>query len=136
MFPSFKNLIKAEISMVKVIMNESDIDLKRENLELPTNRDKFLDGWIRRCYVKALLYMESHDLSKAQEWIEDAIQDNKKNGNLFELAQDHALYAELCKQKGEISRARENAHKAIEIYKECGSDGWVEIAETKLAELG
>ena len=29
--------------------------------------------------------------------------------------------------------AKENLNKAIEIYKECGADGWVEKAEKELA---
>jgi hypothetical protein len=54
---------------------------------------------------------------------------------MFHLGQDYALYAELSRRKGDLSKARENLTKAIDIYRECGADGWVEKAEKELAEL-
>jgi hypothetical protein len=39
--------------------------------------------------------------------------------------QRYALYAELFKRKDDLSKARENLNKAIEILKECGADGWI-----------
>jgi hypothetical protein len=42
---------------------------------------------------------------------------------------------ESHKRKGEPSRAKETLNKAIEIFKECGADGWVERYEKELAEL-
>ncbi len=45
-------------------------------------------------------------------------------------------YAEgLLKRKGEKSKAKENLGKAIEIYRECGADGWVEKYEKELAAI-
>jgi hypothetical protein len=41
----------------------------------------------------------------------------------------------LCKCKGDQSKAKENLETAIEIFNECGSDGWVEKFEKELAEL-
>jgi hypothetical protein len=41
----------------------------------------------------------------------------------------------LFKRKGGHSKAKENLNKAIEIYKECGADGWVEKYEKELAAL-
>jgi len=37
--------------------------------------------------------------------------------------------------KDNRSKARENLDKAIEIFKECGADGWVEKYEKDLAIL-
>ena len=51
------------------------------------------------------------------------------------LASDYALYAELFKRKGDQPKAKQNLTKAIEIFKECGADGWVERAEKELASL-
>ncbi len=51
------------------------------------------------------------------------------------LARDYALYAELFKRKGDTPKTQENLNKAIEIFKECGADGWVERYEKELAEL-
>jgi hypothetical protein len=54
---------------------------------------------------------------------------------MWNLAQDFTLYAELFKRNGDLPNARENVGKAIEIFKECGADGWVEKYEKKLAVL-
>jgi hypothetical protein len=51
---------------------------------------------------------------------------------MFHLGKDYALYAELFKRKGDKSKAQENLGKAIEIFKECGADGWVEKYEKEM----
>jgi hypothetical protein len=48
---------------------------------------------------------------------------------------DFALYAELFRRKEDRSKAKENLAKAINIFKECGADGWVEKYEKKLSAL-
>jgi len=35
----------------------------------------------------------------------------------------------------DLLKARDNLIKAVEIYKECGADGWVERYEEELAQL-
>jgi len=52
---------------------------------------------------------------------------------MFNLCRDYALYAELFKRKGDRPKAQENLGKAIEIFKECGADGWVSKYEKELA---
>ena len=49
------------------------------------------------------------------------------------MAQDFAQHAELCRRKGDLAMAREKLSKAIEIFKECGADGWVKKYEEELA---
>jgi hypothetical protein len=44
-------------------------------------------------------------------------------------------YANLFKRKGDQSKAKETLGKAIEIFRECGADGWVEKFEKELSEL-
>ena len=51
---------------------------------------------------------------------------------MLHLGKDYALYSDLFKRKGDLSRARENLIKAVEIFKECGADGWVEKYERGL----
>jgi len=48
----------------------------------------------------------------------------QKNGMMFDLGRDHAVYAELLKRKGDLAQAKENLNKAIEIFRECGVDWW------------
>jgi hypothetical protein len=58
-----------------------------------------------------------------------------ENGMLFELARDYLLYSTVLSQKDEESQARENLTKAIDTFKECGADGWVEKYENEMAAL-
>ena len=71
-----------------------------------------------------------------KEWIKKAIEADNRNGMIWwHLGRDYALYAELFKRKRDQSKAKENLNKAIDIFKECGADGWVEKYEKDLAEL-
>jgi len=92
-------------------------------------------GWIRSCIGNILLNIAGRHISKAEDWITKAIEADKRNGMMWQLAQDYALYAEFYKRKNDPSKAIENLNKAIEIFKECGADGWVEKYEKELASL-
>jgi hypothetical protein len=48
---------------------------------------------------------------------------------------DYALYVELFKRKGDREKSREQRGKAIDIYIDCGADGWVTKAEEEMAKL-
>ena len=84
---------------------------------------------------KILLNIDDQHISESEDWIRKAIETNQKYGMMWQLAKDYTLYAELFKRKGDLSKARENLSKAIEIFKECGADGWVEKYEKELATL-
>jgi len=71
----------------------------------------------------------------AEDWINKAIEANKRNGAMWELGRAHRLYAELLKRKGDLGGAKENLSTAIGILKECGADGWVERYEEELARM-
>jgi len=63
------------------------------------------------------------------------IKADSKNGMSWHLGQDHAICSRLCKRKGDTSKAQENHVKAIEIFKVCGADGWVEKYEKELSNI-
>ena len=87
-------------------------------------------------YIGAiLLNIDDQHISEAEDWIKRSIEINQEYGMLWNLARDYALYADLFKRKGDLSKAKENLNKAIEIFKECGADGWVEKYEKELAAL-
>ena len=54
---------------------------------------------------------------------------------MWNLARDYGHYSELFKRKDDLPKTKENLSKAIEIFKECGADGWVEKYEKELATL-
>ena len=96
------------------------------------NKTTSFDGLIRRYLVEILINIDSPHFAEAENWIEKAIEADTRNGMMFYLGQDYALYAELFQRKGDQSKAKENLSKSIEIFKACGADGWVEKYEKAL----
>ena len=135
LFPSLTNLTKLCLERAMVMNNEKDIDLESLYGYAAKNKAKLLDGKMQRYIGEILLNIEDQHVSDAEDWIKKAIEANKRNAVMFELGRDYALYAELFKRKGDRSKAKENLSQTIEIYRECGADGWVEKAEKELAGL-
>jgi hypothetical protein len=82
-----------------------------------------------------LLILDDSFLSEAEDWIKKAVEFDKRNGMMFYLGRDYVIYSELFKRKNDLPKAKENLTRAIEIFKECGADGWVEKYEKELASL-
>jgi len=134
-WPSFIKLYKIALARAKVMNNERDIDLDSLYSYEAENKVKWLDGLMPMYIGEILLNIDDQRIPDAEKWLKKAIEADKRNGMMWNLAQDYALYAELFKRKGDQSKARENLNKAIEILKECGADGWVEKYEKELAVL-
>ena len=133
--PSWINLSKIGISRAKVMNNEKDIDLESLYGYVEENKVKEFDGQMRRNIAEILLNIDDHHISEVEYWIQEAMEVNERNGMMWHLGRDYALYAEFFKRKGDHSKAKENLNKAIDILKECGADGWVEKYEKELASL-
>jgi hypothetical protein len=91
------------------------------------------EGWTARNIGDVLLHIDSNHLSEAGLWFQKAIDADSRNGMKFELAMDHTCYADWFKEKGDTSKAKEQLTKAINIFRVCGADGWVEKYEKELA---
>jgi tetratricopeptide (TPR) repeat protein len=115
--------------------NERDIKLAELFKCHEDNRYEILEGWMSRYIGEILLNIDDKHISEAEDWVKKAIEADKRNGMMFHLGQDYAAYAELFTRKGDTPKAKENLSKAIEVYKECGADGWVTRAEEALAKL-
>ena len=74
-------------------------------------------------------------MADAEDWIRKAIAADERNGMRWLLGQDHRVYAEFFKRKGNSLQARENLGKALDILRECGADGWVKKYEEELTRL-
>jgi len=135
LFPSFKNASIICIAKAKVLNNEKDINLGQLFRYAIENKLKILEGTVRRSIAEILLNIDDQHMNEAEDWIEKAIDADTKNGMMFSLGSDYALYSELFRRKGDLSKARENLNKAIEIFKECGADGWVKKSEAELTAL-
>jgi len=135
LLPSWSNLAQLGLAKTKVLNNEKDIDVKSINSYLFENKQKLLEGWMLRYMAEILLNIDDRHIAEAEILIKQAIGVNKRRGVMLHLGKDYIVYAELFRRKGNISNAEENLKKAIEIFKECGGDGWVERAEKYLVSL-
>jgi tetratricopeptide (TPR) repeat protein len=135
LWPSWVNYWKMLLLLAKVMNNEKDINLNEVFQYYEDNKHKSLEGSMQSCICEILLNINNLHMTEAEDWIKKAIEANKRNGMMWNLASDYALYAELFKRKGETLKAKENLSRAIEMFKECGADGWVEKYEKELTAL-
>ena len=110
------------------------------NLEILYNyyeklRTRQFEGWMSRYIGEILLNFDGQHMSEANHWIEKAIEADTKNEMMLHLGKDYALYAEYFKRKKDLPKAKENLSKSLEIFKECGADGWVGKYEKELVDL-
>jgi tetratricopeptide (TPR) repeat protein len=99
------------------------------------NKLRICEGWMARDIGEILLNKDDYPISEVEGWVKKAIESDKRNGMMWYLGRDYALYTELFKRKGDQQKAKETLSKAIEIFKECGADGWVEKYEKELESL-
>jgi tetratricopeptide (TPR) repeat protein len=134
-WPTWVNCAEIALALAKVMNNEKDVNLDKIFKCYGNIKIKITEGWVLRCVGEILLNIDDRHISEAEKWIKKAIKSHKRNGMMWHLAKDHSLYAELFKRKGDLPKAKENLSKTIEIFKECGADGWVEKYEKELAKL-
>jgi len=133
--PSWVGWGKVASARSKVLNKEKDVNLESLYALSQNNKVKVVEGCIQRYIGEILLNIDNQHISEAEHWIQKAIESDQRNRTMFHLGKDYALYADLSKRKGNTLKARENLGKAIEIFKECGADGWVEKYEKELATL-
>jgi class 3 adenylate cyclase/tetratricopeptide (TPR) repeat protein len=129
------NVWKISLARSKVFSNDKKINLGEVFKYYENINPKVGKGLAARYIGEILFKIDDQIRSEAEEWFKKAIEADKKNGTMWSLGGDYASYAELCKQKGDISKARENLSKAMEIFNECSADGWVGKYEKELSAL-
>ena len=134
-FPSFVNLFKIASALSKMMNNEIDVS-KNEILRCyQDSKIKLAKVWMLSFMSEILLNMDDQQPFEVEDWIKRAIEAHNRYSMMWHLAKDYALYAEWFKRKGDLSKARGNFSKAIEIFQECSADGWVEKYEKELAAI-
>ena len=133
--PSMINMWRVSILKATVLNQKKDIYLPELVEYYNKNKSKVYEGWLARDIGEILINANYHNTSETKDWIKKAIEADSRNGLMWYLGRDYALYAEFYKRKGDQLKARENFNKAIEIFKGCSADGWVEKFEKELAEL-
>jgi len=133
--PSWVNLAKVGLARSKVMNKEKDVSLESLYTHSRNNKIKVWEGRFQRYIGEILLNIDDQHLSEAEHWVQKAIEADQRNRTMFHLGKDYAFYADLFKRKSDRPKAREILGKAIEIFKECGADGWVEKYEKELDRL-
>jgi predicted ATPase len=135
LYPSLVNYSLIALALSKLMGNEKDINLNEIFNYCEDIKTKWWEGWMFHCIAEILLNIDAQHISEAENWIKRSIEAHRTYGMMWHLARDYALYAELFKRKGDQSKAKEKLTKAIDIFKECGADGWVAKFEKELATL-
>jgi len=133
--PSMVNLFRLALALAKILCGEVDIELEFLYRYQDANKMKFAEGYMRRYLSAIILNVDVERLPEAEDLIKSAIEADTRNGTRFSLAHDFAHYGELCRRKGDSAMAKEKLSKAIEVFKECGADGWVKRSEEALAKI-
>jgi tetratricopeptide (TPR) repeat protein len=134
-YPSYANLYRVCMHRSQAALGSTDCTPEELGRYAAANKMKLFEGPIRRSIAETLLHSGRRYWNEAEDWIRDAIRADRENGTRWDLAMDHAVYGELWQRKGDTAQAREHQHQAIEIFQECGADGWVQRTEEKLAQL-
>ncbi|KKL19496.1 hypothetical protein LCGC14_2464880, partial [marine sediment metagenome] len=135
LYPSMVNYSKTALALTGLLNHEKNINLNELFKYCKDNKIKVYEGWMLSCIGEILLNIDDQHVSEAEDWIKKAIETNQKYGMMWNLARDYALYADLFKRKSDLSKAKEKLNKAIEIFTECGADGWVERYKKELASF-
>ena len=134
-YPFWANMWKVSLVRSKVLNNDQEIKPSELFQYYDNINVKVAKGWAARHVGEILLNIDAQHLSEAEDWVKKAIEVDKGNCTMWSLGGDYAFYAELCKQKGDQSKAKEKLNQAIEIFNECGADRWTQKYEKELAEF-
>ncbi len=135
LWPSSLSLGKVGIARSKVLNKEKDVDLETLYALARNVKLKFELGHVHRYIGEILLNIDDQHMSEAEKYMQKAIETDQRIGLNFNLAKDHALYADWFKKKGDVQGAKEQLTYAIDLFRKCGADGWVTRTEKTLAEI-
>ncbi len=134
-YPDFQKLVVMVSTLSRIKEHERDIDIETLYHYANENKIKVLEGKMYFFISKILGNMNSQHLSQAVNWIKRAIESHQKNNLIWYLCLDYAWYAEIFKKKNDFSNAKDKLEKAIDFFKKCGADGWVEKTDKELASV-
>jgi len=133
LFPSWVGICKVGFARSGVLNKEKGVALESLYVHARNTKITMLEGWVQRYIGEILLNIDDQHITDAEHWIRNAIEADKRTRMMFTLGKDYALYADWFRKKGDIQGVKEQLTKAIDIFRECGADGWVEKYEKELA---
>ncbi|MGZ3580283.1 MAG: adenylate/guanylate cyclase domain-containing protein [Syntrophales bacterium] len=133
--PSVIKFFHTCMARARALRHDHDIELNELFAFQQSNKLQFCEGWMARNIGDILLNMNDEHVSEAAVWFQKAIEADTRNGMKWQVANDYAFYANYFRQKGDPKGAKEQLTKAIDLFKECGADGWVKRTKKSLMEL-
>jgi class 3 adenylate cyclase/tetratricopeptide (TPR) repeat protein len=131
-FPSMINIFEVSRARGRVLRGDLNIDIGGLLLCQEKNKFRTFQGLIMRYIGEIFMNVGKEHFDKAEDWLRQAIQTDEKDKMKWFLAGDHVVLSDLHERKGEKSKAEENLQTAINIFKQCGADGWVRRIERQL----
>lgn len=135
LLPSFQNLIQVQIILTEIKNNKSDFNIEMIPDIIKSNQLSVYETSLYRSYSKILLSLEKDNFSAIEKWIFKAIEQDKKNRNIWNLAMDHVILAEFFLEKEQPSKALENFKISKSFFKETGANSWRDCIKMKIASL-
>jgi len=132
-WPVFIIVSKIGLTRTQIFNDKEDFNLETLYSYLSMPKAKLVEGWTRRYISEILMEIDRGRISEAKDWIKEAIIADRKNGTLFELAKDYLMYVKILKRMGDETQASEKLQRALEIFRECGAEGWVEKYEKEFS---
>jgi class 3 adenylate cyclase/tetratricopeptide (TPR) repeat protein len=132
LLPSWKNIAALSVTRARVLNHDQQINLNDQFEHCSNIKIKSLEGRKARIIAQILSNLDAQHIPDAENWIKKALEADNRNGMMWQLAKDYASYAELSKRKEDPTKAQAHLKKAIEIFKQCGADGWAEKYEIEL----
>jgi class 3 adenylate cyclase/tetratricopeptide (TPR) repeat protein len=133
--PSFVNLYEIAMIRSRIKVGKEKVDLQLLYQQANQNKVRFNDGLIANYISEILMNMGREYLEEAEKWIARAVDFDSRNDTRWNLARDYRLYAELCMRKNMNAKAEETYRRAIEVFANCGAQGWVRRTEDQLEQL-
>jgi class 3 adenylate cyclase/tetratricopeptide (TPR) repeat protein len=133
--PSTRKLHQTLLVRAKVLRHDQDIELDELLSIYQDNKLAFCEGYMAKNIGDILLHIDDDHLWDAEVWFQKAIEADSKNRMRLQLATDHASHADWFKKKGDLLGVKEELTRAIDIFRECGADGWVKKYEEEMANL-
>jgi tetratricopeptide (TPR) repeat protein len=131
--PSWLNLIRVAIARARVLQGGSEISLGEVLKSFSQNKNRGFGGWIAQYTAEILFHLSEQLLPQAREWADRAIDLDQQNGMQLLLGKDYLLSAGIWSRMGNPARAREDLIRTIEIFQQCGADGYLKKASQELA---
>ncbi len=136
--PSYTRCQELCVELNRILGKETDIDYDHLYEMIKThgkNRLALSRSLEMHCIGKIYLHLDDRHMDEARTWIRRSIEFDTEHALPWFLAKDHALYADWFKKDGDVAGARAQLMKAIENFRVCGADGWVERTEQNLKDM-